>query len=150
MPPKRLLFVCTGNICRSPMAEQLARKIASDLGLDVEIRSCGTSPALGSGVTPEAQRALIAMGMPPQEHAPQAASRELLAWADAVLVMTKAHRDRLFSTFPETAGRVFVLREYAGLSGDVDDPYGGSQEDYDRSLASIKEALDRIFKKPSH
>ncbi|WP_460748531.1 arsenate reductase/protein-tyrosine-phosphatase family protein, partial [Micromonospora schwarzwaldensis] len=95
----RILFVCTGNTCRSPMAEGLFRQLAAEAGLRVEVRSAGVAARPGSPISENAQRLL-------QERAaegPAASSpvtEEAIAWADLVLTMTVGHKAVLVKTFP--------------------------------------------------
>jgi len=141
----KLLFVCTGNICRSAMAEFLARKIATDRGVTVEARSCGVAAETFYRVPPEVWTAIKADGVVAAEHKPQLVSRPLLAWADWALVMTREHRAELLDAFPEHAGKIRLLREHAGLGGEVADPYGSSLPAYVKSRAEIYAALDKII-----
>lgn len=141
----KLLFVCTGNICRSAMAEFLARKLASDRGVALEARSCGVAAESFYRVPPEVWRAVERDGVAPGEHRPQLASRPLLAWADWALTMTRAHRDALRDAFPEHAGKIRLLREHAGLKGEIADPYGSALPAYLKSRDGIYEALDVLI-----
>lgn len=141
----RLLFVCTGNICRSLLAERLALALASRRGLDLEARSCGVAAEGWYQVPAEIWRALEEAGVPRSPHRPQLVSRPLLAWADGVLVMTRRQRDLLAESFPEHASKIALLREKAGLSGDVADPVGRAWTDYQSCARSIAESLERLL-----
>ena len=142
----KLLFVCTGNVCRSLMGERLARHLGAQRGLDVETRSCGIGAEGYFTVPPEIWRALTEAGIDQSpSHRPQLVSRELLAWADSVLVMTARQQDFLRDAYPEYRGKIALLREKAGLSGDVADPIGKPWADYQACRVIISEALERLL-----
>jgi len=146
--PKKFLFVCTGNICRSLMAEKLLQKMASAKGLDWQARSCGVA-AQGYYVVPaEIRDILKRAGVPDFEHKAQLVSRDLLRWADLVLTMTEDHREIVVDMHPEFRFKIHVLRSYVGLSKpDVEDPMGLDMEDYERCAAVIQEALEGLLAK---
>src|SRR3989338_2616589 len=101
--PRRIVFVCTGNICRSAMAEHLLRHWSARRGLDLEVRSCGIAAEGWYEVPEHARRLLEAEGVPPFEHRPRLLTREQLRWADTVLVMARHHRDHILELYPEFA-----------------------------------------------
>lgn len=145
--PRRLLFVCTGNICRSLMAERMALKLAADRGLPLEAKSCGL--AAESYYTPprEVDAALKPLFCDGAGHRPQLVSRDLLRWCDLALVMTARHKAALLDAFPEFTGKVALLREHAGLDqADVADPMGRPQPVFDACRESLAAALDRILR----
>ena len=144
--PRKIMFVCTGNICRSAMAEHLLRHLASERGLDLEVRSCGVAAEGWYEVPAPVRKLLAARGVPPFEHKARLATREALKWADLVLVMTELHLENLLDRFPELTGKVHLLREAAGYGPqDVDDPMGLPEEAYAASLKAIEEALEPLI-----
>jgi protein-tyrosine phosphatase len=145
--PRRIVFVCTGNICRSAMAEQQLRHWAKERGLPLETASCGTAVESWYEVPDHARRVLAAEGVPPFKHTPRQATRDALRGADLILVMTRAHFDYVVRRFPEFTGRTRLLREHAGFGElDVNDPMGGSEEVYALCLAILKESLEAVLR----
>lgn len=140
-----VLFVCTGNTCRSPLAEHLFIKISREAGLSVTAASAGTQAAYGMPLSRGAAAVFAARGIGPVVHRAQRADKALLDAADAVYVMERAHCDELLIRFPGAKAKLFVLREAAGLKPvDVEDPVGADAAEYQACAASIEEALNII------
>jgi protein-tyrosine-phosphatase len=108
----RVLFVCTGNTCRSPLAEGLFRLLAGREGLDVEVRSAGVSAIDGIPVSGHSSRILGEVGATPPK-ASTALTGSLIEWADLIMTMTSAHKGLLLQRFPQAVDKVFTLKEYA-------------------------------------
>lgn len=137
-----VLFVCSGNTCRSPLAAAFFRKaLEGRPGMGaVEVASAGLSALDGEPASRQAREVAREWGLDLEAHRSRRASRELLAGARLILTMTADHKRRVLETAPETAGRVFTLGEYAGTPGDVEDPFGSDLERY-RATARQLEAL---------
>ncbi len=145
--PRRILFVCTGNICRSAMAEHLLRRLAATRGLDLETASAGIAAEPSYQVPEAAKRLLAAEGVPPFEHKARLATREVLRWADLILVMTAQHHDHIVDLYPEFTSRTRLFRDAAGFGeADVEDPMGRSDEVFARCLAVIRESLEALLR----
>ena len=129
----RVLFVCTGNTCRSPMAAAIARHHG------VEARSAGLAAFPGAPMAPAARRALLARGIDPEGHAAQLPRASEIAWADVVLVMEERHRPSILEAFPWAGGWTMTLARFGGEEGDVADPVGGSDATYEATLGRIEE-----------
>ncbi len=141
----RILFVCTGNLCRSPMAEAIARHIAEEFNLDLEVRSAGTSAMYGEPMTPLAEDALRAIGVEPHDHYSKPVDEELLNWADLVLVMTDRHLRDLSYRF---GGKLNLTDKLYKLDeSDIEDPYGGTLDEYIFTANRIRDAILKWLRK---
>ena len=143
---KRVLLVCTGNICRTPIAVGLLQKTLADKGVDgVEIQSTGIAALVDWPAEPLVHEALKPFGAEVSGHRAQMISEELIQWADCILVMTHEHRDFISSMAPEAIEKVWLLGAY-GPGDDPDrgipDPYGGSAFHYRACAVEIQEALN--------
>lgn len=149
--PKKLLFVCTGNICRSPVAQFLAERLAREAGLALRAASAGVEAELGHGMEPGAKRALASRGIKGLRHLARQLDETMLAEADRTYALTRAHRDVIVARFPAHAAKVAVLREAAGLpDADVADPYAEPDEVYEQCAARIEEALKILIRRNPH
>lgn len=114
----RILFVCTGNTCRSPMAEALLRKLAKQRGIAIEVRSAGVSTVDGLAISTNAAETLRARDI---EHnsSSRAISGEFVGWADLILTMTSGHKRGLLQWYPEVVDKTYTLKEFANQDTSV-------------------------------
>jgi protein-tyrosine-phosphatase len=159
MKHRKILFVCTGNQCRSPMAEALFRDMVqkryAEKGTEFVVSSCGTAGIEGMPATKEAIDVMREEGIALDSHRSRSISGPLLQEADLVLVMAERHYLYIEMFYPLLMPRVHLLKEYAaptnlrGFSGsmDIDDPIGKDIGAYRGVFRELREAFDAIFMK---
>ena len=143
----RLLFVCTGNTCRSPLAEALARREAIERGLgDVEIASAGTSAWDGAPASDGALLVALERGLDLSMHRSQQLTRELVQSHDVVLGMGPHHVERAEALGGE--GRSHLLSAFAAGTATgraINDPFGGDLDAYRETLTELQGEIRRVF-----
>lgn len=146
---KTILFVCTGNSCRSVMAEYLL-KDQLKRAEHIRVISAGTSVFVRSTASAETIAVLKEKGIEANRHVSQPVTSILLKQADLIFVMTQGHRQQVLDRVPEVEKRVYLLKEFANIpanfQGDLDipDPIGHSRHEYRECLNMISEAVNKI------
>ncbi|MHA1744913.1 MAG: arsenate-mycothiol transferase ArsC [Promethearchaeota archaeon] len=150
MLPKSVLVVCYGNTCRSPVGEYLLRHFQKDTGGNVTITSAGLHPSFNK-IASNSEKYLALRGISYSDFRPLEVSRELIEKFDRVLVMEQYMQQEIQTNFcqgrPDLAQKVSLWSEYAGESGDVEDPYMNGKDTYFRILDIIERQAQKIVEK---
>lgn len=136
-----ILFVCTANICRSPMAMALFKSKVDNDGLNWRIESAGTWAMDGNAASTNSQHVLFEFGIDLSHHTSRSVEHILLDEFDLILVMEQGHKEALKVEFSSISDRVFLLYEMIGIKKDVHDPYGGRLVDYVETADEINQIL---------
>lgn len=150
----KIMFICTGNICRSAMAHWLLKKKLEDEHRDdIEVYSCGLYAQIGDGPTNEAIEAMKEYDVDLTKHRATNIRNSNIFEMDLILCATKSHKILTLDIYPELEGKVFTLKEYVGYqkeghdSINLDDPWGYGESTYRHCAAEIDECLDLLLKK---
>jgi len=139
----KILFVCTGNTCRSPMAEAIlsARNLPG-----IEARSAG----IYAGTAPLSRNAhtVLEQQQISFAHTSKPLDAADMKWAELILTMTYSHKMTLLQAYPETATKLYTLKEFAeGSAEDISDPYGGPLALYEQTFQELKLLIDKLIEK---
>ena len=140
-----ILFVCIGNICRSPFAHAFFTKLVNQKRLQgITVESAGLLALPGNSATYMAQRVAEEFGVDLAEHKAKSVSKELVAWSSLILVMEKSHEDTLLSDFPEAEAKTQLIRNFARYGSKrrgIADPYGLKYDAYRFCFLDIEDAV---------
>lgn len=144
---KKILFVCTGNTCRSAAAEGIMKNIVRHKGLDMEVASAGIAAMPWYKIYGDLLDVLGEEGVDVSSHVPTLLSQSHIDWADLVLAMETAHKEYISSNYRIDEEKLFLLKEYAGIKDCVDiyDPIGQSKDRYRQTVREIKDMLFRVI-----
>lgn len=154
MPPKRILFVCTGNSCRSVMAQSLLqhrlKQMASQLRQSVEVSSAGVFAMDGMSASRETARLLAQEGIDVSGHMARSLTSDMVRQADLIFVMEPFQQEEVLRRIPDAKDKIHLLKTF-GLSQPADtvppeipDPIGKPPEVYESCLMIIRESVERV------
>ncbi|MDZ4181493.1 MAG: protein tyrosine phosphatase, partial [Candidatus Cloacimonadaceae bacterium] len=140
-----IMFVCTANICRSPIADKLFNHIVSERGLKLRGDSCGLMHG-GTMISLNSMQLLLERGiMEAQSHVSKQVTPELINASLWVLTMEERQRDILREWEPNASHKIMTLNEIVGESGDIKDPYGSELENYRGTFDLIEDRILRLI-----
>lgn len=150
-----ILFVCTGNTCRSPMAEGIFKALLKDNNIDnINVSSAGISTFEGDSANEKAIYTLRNKGIDIKSHKSRQITKEIIENSDLILTMTKSHKGMILNALPEYLNKIFTIKEYVyinnneeltGKNLDIADPYGLDYNIYEKCAAEIEENLKKII-----
>jgi protein-tyrosine-phosphatase len=140
---RHILFVCTANQCRSPMAASLFNRQIMQLGESDRwhVASAGTWAEDQRPATLLARTTMAEQGIDLGGHRSRLLDGDLVRSVDVILVMTRHHLEAICAEFPEVADRTFMLSQLIGQSFDIVDPVQGTLDDYRRCAADLQQIL---------
>lgn len=146
---KEIIFVCTGNTCRSPMAEGMAKKFVEDNKLNYKISSRGTKIDPKEVVAnPKSVEVMKTRDIDISKHQSKMFTKEDITNADLILTMTDSHKKGLLELFPEAAPYTFTITEYAtGKEGNISDPWGKEIEEYIKTAEQLDILVPQAIEK---
>jgi glycine hydroxymethyltransferase len=143
-----ILFVCTGNTCRSPMAEGYFKHLCKLKSRnDISIQSAGINAVNGMPPSTDSVKIMSNFGIDIQSYSSQPLSNTLLNWADIIIVMSRTHKHAIPLLFSEcNTSKIFLLNQFNNVDDDIYDPYGGSIDIYHKCFQNMKKPLDNLLK----
>ncbi len=140
-----ILFICSGNVCRSVMAEALLKDRLTDN--KIKIQSAGISAFNGGSILPNTDRILRSRGIEYTGKS-QSVTLELIKWSDLILTMTRSHKYILLSQIPTIKDKLFTLKEYVESTGDFDiDIPAENLDSYRQCLEDLERAINLLVEK---
>jgi protein-tyrosine-phosphatase len=146
---KTVIFVCTGNVCRSPMAAGLLyeKLIREDMADQVRVRSAGIWALEGRPASAYALQVMSEHDLDITAHRGRNLTQADVDEADLVLAMTRRHADIIVRDLKRTEGKVHLLAQMVDSAYDILDPYGGSLADYRRTAHELQDLIERGYQR---
>jgi len=144
----RILFVCTGNTCRSPMAQAMFQKMLDDEGAeDVFVSSAGTAVYEPDVASPKAVQVMNERGLDISGHKSRQIQDEDVQMSDYIVVMTENQYNLLIDLYPNYADKIYKLASFSGTDKDIYDPFGKGIEEYRKCAEQIHTYLEKMYEK---
>jgi protein arginine phosphatase len=142
---QRILFVCTGNTCRSPMAEAILKNKKMN---DVQVKSAGIYAVNGCDATGHS-KVVLDENKIPNDHKSSTLTEAHLDWATTILTMTTSHKMSIIQNFPKSVDKIYTLKEFVGEKGNLDvmDPFGGDLDTYRTTYEELERLINLITEK---
>ncbi|MFC2061523.1 low molecular weight protein arginine phosphatase [Elusimicrobiota bacterium] len=149
MEVKKITFVCTGNTCRSVMAQKIFERLIKDTELsELETDSAGTAAMPYYAIVGEIKQVMDENEVDYSGHIPKKIDQDILKDSSIVLVMTETHREDILMAYGDYDDKIFLLSEYAeGDIKDIADPIGMGVETYRESFIEIKDYIEKIIER---
>lgn len=142
----KILFVCTGNTCRSCMAEAVFNYYCDNERISAI--SAGVNVVTGSKTSINAAQVIkVNLGNDIANRPAVQITEDLICESDIVLTMTSTHKRLLAMNYPKFSGRIFTLNEYVGVKGDIVDPFGGDISVYENTFGNLKKIINLLLDK---
>jgi protein-tyrosine-phosphatase len=142
---KKILFVCSGNTCRSPLAEGIAKKILSDsLPEQIDISSAGTSAMEGVPASGHSIQVAREHGIDLSDHRARLLNKSLIKESDLIVTMSSKHKETIGIIEPDGLDHTFLLTDFCDDEGDIPDPIGSDIKSYQQVFRLIEKCLDRM------
>ena len=142
---KKILFVCSGNTCRSPLAEGIARKILSDrIKTPIVVSSAGSSALEGMPASQHAASVAQQHGIDLSSHRSRLLNTRAVREADLIVTMGRKHKKTVGVIDPEALSYTVLMTDFCDEKGDVPDPIGGDRTDYERVYELINRCVEAM------
>lgn len=146
----KIMFICTGNICRSAMAHKMLEKKAKEQEKDIKVYSCGIWAQDGDIPTYEGIEVMKEYGIDLKTHRATNIKSSNIEDMDVILCATFNHKINVISLYPELKDKIFTMKEYAGCYGDdidIKDPWGYGITVYQNCAKEIEQCIDKILER---
>ena len=141
-----VLFVCKGNICRSPLADIYFRSLVEKEGWHMTVRSAGLETTPGKPAHDKAKAVTLQHGLSLDEHATTQVHKELLKESDLIIVMEIMQKKRIHRLYPESKGKVVLLGRFDSVGSlEIADPYSGTSEDFHSCFQQVRRCCDVLL-----